>query len=159
MQVSVEGPFDIRLFHADYLVGTDGGNSTVRKWLNVGFDGFTYPESFLTLSTDYPIERHLPWLQQVNYVTDQPKWCVLLKVPGQWRVLVSQDAGASDADVTSDARKDAVFAELLGTNVEVTTNHRTCYRVHQRVAKAFRRGRVILAGDAAHLTIRWAGSA
>lgn len=131
----------------------------MRKWLNVGFDGFTYPESFLTLSTDYPIERHLPWWQQVNYVTDRPKWWVLLKVPGQWRVLVPQDAGASDADVTSDARKDAVFAELLGAKVEVTTNHRTCYRVHQRVAKAFRRGRVILAGDAANLTIRWAGSA
>lgn len=151
VHVSVEGPFNIRLFHADYLVGADGGNSTVRKWLNVGFDGFTYPESFLTLSTDYPIEEHLPWLQQVNYVTDQPKWWVLLKVPGLWRVLVPQDADASDADVTSDERKDAVFAELLGTNEKVPTYHRTCYRVHQRVAKTFRRGRVMLAGDAAHL--------
>jgi 3-(3-hydroxy-phenyl)propionate hydroxylase len=151
VQVAVEGPYDIRLFHADYLIGADGGNSTVRKWLNVGFDGFTYPESFLTLSTAYPIEQHLPWLQQVNYVTDQPNWWVLLRVPGLWRVLVPQKMETSDSDVTSDERKDAVFAALLRTNDVVETQHRTCYRVHQRVAKTFRRGRVLLAGDAAHL--------
>ncbi|AMO73435.1 FAD-dependent oxidoreductase [Sphingorhabdus sp. M41] len=151
VQAAVEGPLDIRLFQADYLVGADGGNSTVRKWLNVGFDGFTYPESFLTLSTAYPIEKHLPWLKQVNYVSDAPSWWVVLRVPGLWRVLVPQNIEASDNDVMSDARKDKVFSELLGTKDIIDTKHRTCYRVHQRVAKTFRSGRVMLAGDAAHL--------
>ena len=151
VQASVETKFDIRLYHADYLVGADGGNSMVRKWLNVGFDGFTYPESFLTLSTAYRIEDHLPWLQQVNYVTGRPDWWVLLRVPGLWRVLVPQHEVATDAEITSDARKDAVFRGLLKTDVPVETVHRTCYRVHQRVAKTFRVGRVLLTGDAAHL--------
>ncbi|MGF7153470.1 FAD-dependent oxidoreductase [Novosphingobium gossypii] len=151
VQVSVETPFDIKLFHADYLIGADGGNSTVRKWMGIGFDGFTYDETFLTLSTAYPIEEHLPWVKEVNYVSGDPFWCVLLKVPGLWRVLVPQKSGATTAEVTSDAAKDAVFAELLGVNTLVQTEHRTCYRVHQRVANSFRQGRIMLAGDSAHL--------
>jgi 3-(3-hydroxy-phenyl)propionate hydroxylase len=151
VHVSVETPFDIKLFSADYLIGADGGNSTVRKWLGIGFDGFTYPETFLTLSTGYPIDQHLPWLKEVNYVSGSPFWCVALRVPDQWRVLVPVNNSESDEEVTSDARKDAVFAQLLGTNVQVETTHRTRYRVHQRVATRFRQGRVLLVGDSAHL--------
>jgi 3-(3-hydroxy-phenyl)propionate hydroxylase len=76
---------------------------------------------------------------------------VLLRVPEQWRVLVPVKDSLSDEDVTSEARKDAVFSELLGANVPIETTHRTRYRVHQRVATSFRRGRVLLAGDSAHL--------
>lgn len=151
VHVSVETPFDIKLFSADYLIGADGGNSTVRKWLGIGFDGFTYPETFLTLSTGYPIDQHLPWLKEVNYVSGRPFWCVALRVPDQWRVLVPVSDTESDEDVTSDAKKDEVFAKLLGADVPVETTHRTRYRVHQRVATSFRQGRVLLVGDAAHL--------
>jgi 3-(3-hydroxy-phenyl)propionate hydroxylase len=56
-----------------------------------------------------------------------------------------------DATLLSDAYKDRVFAGLTGTTDSVTTHHRTLYRVHQRVAKSFRHGRVLLVGDAAHL--------
>ena len=151
VHISAETPYDIKLFSADYLIGADGGNSTVRKWLGIGFDGFTYPETFLTLSTEYPIEQHLPWLKEVNYVSGDPFWCVALRVPGQWRVLVPVSETESDADVTSDARKDDVFAQLLGANVPIETTHRTRYRVHQRVATSFRNRRILLVGDSAHL--------
>ena len=50
----------------------------------------------------------------------------------------------------SDRKKEAVFGGLIG-KPEVTTQHRTIYRVHQRVAKFFRQGRVCIIGDAAHL--------
>jgi 3-(3-hydroxy-phenyl)propionate hydroxylase len=77
---------------------------------------------------------------------------VLLRVPGLWRILLPQADDASSADVLSDERKDKVFRDLLGPDApEIKTEHRTVYRVHQRVAKSFREGRVLLAGDAAHL--------
>ena len=41
-----------------WLIGADGASSTVRKWTGIAFEGFTYPERFLTLSTDYPVEAH-----------------------------------------------------------------------------------------------------
>jgi 3-(3-hydroxy-phenyl)propionate hydroxylase len=125
----------------------------VRKWLGIEFEGFTYPEKFLTLSTDYPLDKHFDNLARVSYVADQTEWCVLLKVPSLWRVLVPAVESESDAELRSDAKKNAVFDGLLGAGMgaTITTYHRTVYRVHQRVAKSYRKGRAILAGDAAHL--------
>ncbi len=150
--VHVETPMEVKTYHTKYLVGADGASSTVRKWLRSEFDGFTYPEYFLTLSTQYPIEQHLPWLKGVNYVANPPAWSVILRVPKYWRILVPVSAETAEDDLLSDARKDAVFAQILGPDAPViTTHHRTVYRVHQRVTTKFRHGRVLLAGDAAHL--------
>jgi 3-(3-hydroxy-phenyl)propionate hydroxylase len=148
-----EAPLAIEHYRADYLLGTDGANSVVRKWLGIEFEGFTYPEKFLTLSTDYPLDKHFDNLARVSYVADQTEWCVLLKVPSLWRVLVPAVESESDAELRSDAKKNAVFDGLLGAGMgaTITTYHRTVYRVHQRVAKSYRKGRAILAGDAAHL--------
>lgn len=149
---TVETPMEIKIFRAAYLVGADGANSTTRKWLGTEFEGFTYPEHFLTLSTSYPIEQHLPWLEGVNYVAEPPKWCVVLRVPELWRILVPVRDAESEQSVLSDAQKDAVFRQLLGTEApQIATRHRTLYRVHQRVATSFHQGRVALIGDAAHL--------
>jgi 3-(3-hydroxy-phenyl)propionate hydroxylase len=148
---SVEGPYDIQHFRADWLIGADGANSIVRKWLNIEFDGFTYPEKFLCLTTDTELGDHLPELAHVNYVSDPDEWLVLLRVPKLWRVLIPADEQSSDEALVSDANKDAVFDRLTGNGAAVNTFHRTLYRVHQRVAKKFVDGRVMLIGDAAHL--------
>jgi 3-(3-hydroxy-phenyl)propionate hydroxylase len=148
-----EAPLEIETWRADYLIGADGANSIVRKWLNVPFEGFTYPEKFLTLSTEYPLERDIPNLAGVNYVADPDEWCVLLKVPQFWRVLVPVTDDRSDEDVVSDANKTEIFTRLIGRDAaeKLETAHRTIYRVHQRVAERYREGRVVLVGDAAHL--------
>lgn len=146
----VETPTAVETIEADYLIGADGASSIVRKWLGTEFDGFTYPEKFLCLTTDTPIEDAMAGLAAVNYVSDPAEWLVLLRVPTLWRVLLP----ANDESVeylTSDAKKNDVFDRLVGNGAAVQTFHRTIYRVHQRVAKSFQTGRVFLAGDAAHL--------
>lgn len=149
--VQIEGPISIEPIRADYVIAADGANSTLRKWTGVEFKGFTYPERFLTLSTRYPIEQHFKDLANVNYVSDRDEWCVLLRVPDFWRVLVPTDIEASEGSLLSNEKKDAVFGGLLGSGIDIETCHRTLYRVHQRVAQGFRQGRILLAGDAAHL--------
>ncbi|WP_033926143.1 FAD-dependent oxidoreductase [Sphingomonas sp. 35-24ZXX] len=150
VDVFLESPMGIEKVRADYLIGADGASSIARKWLNIEFDGFTYPERFLTLSTDYPIEQAMQGVAYVNYVSDPDEWLVLLRVPKLWRVLVP--AQESDPQtLLSDATKNAVFDRIMGDGAQVRTEHRTIYRVHQRVAKKFRDGRVMLVGDAAHL--------
>lgn len=141
----------ISRLRCDFLVGADGANSIVRKWLGIEFDGFTYPERFLCLSTDLELADHLPNLALVNYVSDPYEWLVLLRVPSLWRVLVPTDGAMSDDELRSDAIKNGIFDRLVGDGASVKTEHRTLYRVHQRVAKSFREGRVMLVGDAAHL--------
>ena len=149
--VSLETPTDIRAVRADYVIGADGASSIVRKWLGIGFDGFTYPEKILCLTTRTPLEDYLPGLAPVNYLSDPEEWLVLLRVPTLWRVLLPADDLDSSIDLRSDAKKNDVFDRLTGDGAAVETFHRTIYRVHQRVAKQFQLGRIFLMGDAAHL--------
>lgn len=149
--VHIESPTAIEHVRGRFLVACDGANSVIRKWMGIEFDGFTYEEKFLCLSTTAPVEQSLGDICNVNYMADPDEWLVLLRAPTAWRVLVPAAAESTDADLLSDARKDEVFARLLGTNEPIETSHRTIYRMHQRVARRFRDGRVVLVGDAAHL--------
>jgi 3-(3-hydroxy-phenyl)propionate hydroxylase len=151
--LKVETPYEILTYVADYVIAADGANSLARKLLGIAFDGFTYPEKFLTLSTSWPIEEAMAGLAYVNYVADPEEWCVLLRVPEFWRVLVPADKDEADGALLADDKKTRVFERLVGgaSAEALHTDHRTIYRVHQRVATTYRGGRVLLAGDAAHL--------
>ena len=149
--VAVETPYAIEKYRADYLIAADGANSIIRKWLGVEFAGFTYPEKFLTLSTEYSLEKHFENLSYVNYIADPEEWLVLLRVPSMWRVLVPVFQEADDEEILSDHRKNRIFDGIMQDGAAVETQHRTIYRVHQRVVRKFNHGRTLLIGDAAHL--------
>ena len=151
VSVALEHMTGIKQIRCQYLIGADGANSIVRKWMGIDFDGFTYPEKFLCLSTEFPVESKVPDLAMVNYISDSDEWLVLLRVPNLWRVLVPALGEETDAYLLSDEKKTKVFDGILGDGAEIETRHRTIYRVHQRVAKTFRDGRIALIGDAAHL--------
>ncbi len=149
--VKVRNLGNFRKLNCRFLVGADGANSIVRKLLGLGFDGFTYKEKFLTLSTEYSVAEHFENLAYVNYVSDPKHWFVLLKAPSAWRILVPVDEKIEDDFILSDNYIASVFQEILKTNEQVCTVHRTIYRVHQRVVTKMTHGRVLLAGDSAHL--------
>ncbi|MGW5415810.1 FAD-dependent oxidoreductase [Actinomadura geliboluensis] len=134
-------------FRADWLIGADGAGSAVRRSLRVGFAGITYPERFLVASTRTPVEELLPGIAAVNYVFDPGEWLVLLRTPDHWRVLFPTPDG------TPDGRELARLPERLRGVADAPWDvaHASLYRVHQRVAATFRAGRVLLAGDAAHV--------
>ena len=135
----------------DYLIGADGAWSAVRRSVGIEFEGYTYPERFLVISTDFEYANHLPKLSYVNYCSDPKEWCVLLRVPTLWRVLFPTRPEESDEEVLTDEAVQARLQNLLAQPEPYKTIHRTLYKVHQRVAKEFRRGRVLLAGDSAHI--------
>ncbi|MEO1595980.1 MAG: NAD(P)/FAD-dependent oxidoreductase [Pseudomonadota bacterium] len=148
--LALETPVAIEKVRARYVIAADGGNSITRKWLGATFDGFTYPEKFLCLSTERDLAGDIPGLAYVNYVSDPEEWLVLLRTPNVWRVLVPVDATSDDALLLADSTRDDVFARLIG-EPQVPTTHRTIYRVHQRVVERFCHDRICLVGDAAHL--------
>ena len=147
----VETPTAVEKYRARYLIGADGANSIARKVLGLDFPGWTHADKFLCLSTAHPLERYFDNLCYVNYISDPLEWTVLLRVPSLWRILVPADPALSDETLLSDDYKNAVFHRLVGQDLAVTTQHRTIYRVHQRVVSQFAVGRVCLVGDAAHL--------
>ena len=142
---------ELQTLQAGYLVGADGAWSAVRQSLGIEFEGFTYPERFLVVSTAFEFADHLPQLSYVNYVSDPQEWCVLLRVPTLWRVLFPTRADETDESVMTDESIQNRLQNLLPQSAPYVCEHRTLYKVHQRVAKEFRRGRVILAGDSAHI--------
>ncbi|MEI7738652.1 MAG: NAD(P)/FAD-dependent oxidoreductase [Betaproteobacteria bacterium] len=142
---------ETQLFKGEYLIGADGAWSSVRTSLGIEFEGFTYPERFLVISTTFPYEKHLPKLSFVNYCSDPIEWCVLLKVPSLWRVLFPTKVDESDEDVLSDSSVQSRLQHLLPQPNDYQADHRTLYKIHQRVAKSFRQNRIFLAGDAAHI--------
>ena len=85
--VAFETPYAIEKIRTRYVIAADGGNSVIRKWLGAEFDGFTYPEKFLCLSTETELADHIDDLVYVNYVADPEEWLVLLRVPSVWRIL------------------------------------------------------------------------
>jgi 3-(3-hydroxy-phenyl)propionate hydroxylase len=151
VQVAFTQADETRTMQADYLIGADGAWSAVRRSLNIGFEGFTYPERFLVVSTAFEYADHLPRLSYVNYCSDPHEWCVLLRVPTLWRVLFPTKAEETDEAVLTDESVQARLQNLLPQAQAYVTQHRTLYKVHQRVAQRFRHGRVVLAGDAAHI--------
>lgn len=139
---------------ADYLVGCDGGRSATRKGLGIAFEGFTYEERFLVLTT--PHDFFARDFRVRNYVLDPSQWCALFKVPhdgppGLWRIVFPAPAADSGTDALSDAYVSAQMVGLEPALGLADITHRNIYAVNQRVAAAFRKGRVFLAGDAAHV--------
>jgi len=151
VEVKVKVLDETQLFKGEYLIGADGAWSSVRTSLGIEFEGFTYPERFLVISTTFPYEKHLPKLSFVNYCSDPIEWCVLLKVPSLWRVLFPTKVDESDEDVMSDSSVQSRLQHLLPQPNDYQADHRTLYKIHQRVAKSFRQNRIFLAGDAAHI--------
>jgi len=133
-----------------FLIGADGSRSTVRSVMGVPFEGITYEEKFVSISTPYPIEQILTDIAYVNYIADPDEWLVLLRVPGLWRILIPASADADNDALLSDASVAAIFDRIV-PGVAVETNFRKIYKVHQRVAQTFHKGRMLLVGDAAHL--------
>ncbi len=148
--VTLETPTAMTRISAKYVIDAGGANSIIRKWLGVAFEGFTWAEKFLCLSTEHDLRRHIPDLAPVNYISDPEQWLVLLNVPGIWRILLPAAEETPDAELVSDRFKERFLDRLIG-DPAVATAHRTVYRVHQRVAERMDHGRIFLVGDAAHL--------
>ncbi len=134
-----------------YLVAADGAHSAVRQSLGVEFEGFTYPELFLIASTDFRFENALTDIAYVNYIADPQEWLVLLRVPDLWRVLVPAPENSDRAALLADESLQQVLQRVVRRAEPYRIAHRSIYHVHQKVAKSFRHGRVLLAGDAAHI--------
>jgi 2-polyprenyl-6-methoxyphenol hydroxylase-like FAD-dependent oxidoreductase len=134
-----------------WLIGADGARSDVRRSLDIEFEGFTWPDRYLVVSTPFDFHSVIPGLATVSYVADPRRWHFLLQIPGLWRVMFRIAAEESDELALSAEFVTALMAEVVPGIDRYEIAHTTLYRVHQRVAKTFRHRRAFLIGDAAHV--------
>jgi 3-(3-hydroxy-phenyl)propionate hydroxylase len=137
---------------ANYAVGADGAHSSVRQLLGMGFPGHSHDDLFLICDIrarlPFPRERRFffdpPWnpgRQVLVHPQPDDTWRIDWQVPSGTDVDVERASGALDRRIRQVVGKETDY-ELLWV---------TAYRFHQRLAPRFRVGRVLLAGDAAHL--------
>ncbi len=128
------------------MVGADGASSAVRKATGADFEGITYPERFLVVSTQEDLASVLPGIAAVNYVFDPDEWLVLLRTPEHWRILFPTDPDSPDEAETDPVRVQERLRGVADLGRDWDLLHASLYRVHQRVADRFRTGRVVLVG-------------
>jgi len=149
--IEVETPDGPQTLAGDFLIGADGGRSAVRNAAGIDFDGYTYPEHFLVAGTRYDFKRHMPGICSVNYTADPVEWYLLLEIPDMWRFIAPVDPAVEPSEAVKEQRIQDSLHNLLPRPEPYEILVKAIYRVHQRVAATYRKGRVFLAGDAAHL--------
>jgi 3-(3-hydroxy-phenyl)propionate hydroxylase len=139
-----------------YVIGADGGRSTVRRLADIEFEGFTWPERFIKIGTSFDFGATGRGFCTRNYFSDPKEWLNLFKVkgngpPGIWRGIMPVPPDESDEQALS---MDGIQRRLQGIHPRsggYEIPYHALYAVHQRVATTFNKGRVLLAGDAAHV--------
>jgi len=155
VEIDVETPDGKRKVAGSYLIGCEGGRSTVRKALDIEFEGYTHPERFMILTMTDNIGLRYPGCTR-NYISDPAAWFSVFKVSGDklgplWRVLSSTRPDQTDDELMNPDATERRLQGFMPQDGKYDVVHRNLYNVHQRVAASFRKGRVFLAGDAAHV--------
>ncbi|MDP9468995.1 MAG: FAD-dependent monooxygenase [Chloroflexota bacterium] len=147
-----ETTFGTDTLRVGYLVGADGAHSAVRRLLGAGFPGHSHPDLFLICD----IRAHLPFPHERRFFFDPPdnpgRQVLVHPQPDDtwridWQVPPSTDLDAERAGGGLDRR----IRAIVGATTPYELAWVTLYRFHQRLVERFRIGRVLLAGDAAHL--------
>src|SRR5215470_11661921 len=142
------GPQQLR---ARYVVGCDGARSSIRRSMGLAFEGLTYPETTLLVTTLFPFEEHLDGISNVSYCWKESGNFSLLKVPGRWRVSIYPDEDIPIEQQMTPQALDASLQVIVARPSAYDIAEQRPYRVHMRMVETYRRGRMLLAGDAAHL--------
>lgn len=141
-----DGQIDAKL-----MIGADGARSTVRKLCEFGFEGKTYPETTILATTTFPFEDHMEGLSNVNYVWTTGGTFSLLRLKSLWRCSLNPDEGETIEQALEPDSIERKLQRIVPSEAPYDKLQWRPYRVHMRIVDDYRRGRVVLAGDAAHI--------
>jgi 3-(3-hydroxy-phenyl)propionate hydroxylase len=152
--VNAEG--ETETLRGKYLIGTDGGRSAVRSLAEIAFEGFTWEERFIKIATSFDFGATGQGFCTRNYFSDPDEWLNLFKVkgygpPGIWRGVFPVPPTETDEEALSMAGIQRRLQGIYRKSGDYEIPYYALYAVHQRVAATFNKGRVLLAGDCAHV--------
>ncbi len=151
VRVFYETPAGSEQVTCDYLIGADGSRSEVRKSQKIEFQGFTYPEQFVTVSVPEDVDKIVPGMGHVCYIAHPTQWCALIHAPDYWRFLFPIPMETTKEEAFDDEFLEGRLQHLAPHQERYAIQLRTLYGVNQRVAETYRLGRILLAGDSAHV--------
>ena len=142
-------------FFARFVIACDGASSSVRKFLDIPFEGYTWSDwRFLAINIRYDFAKY--GYAAANHVLDPEDWAVIVRASnveeGLWRIAtgVRTDVPVEEIDKHLPTKLERLLPGPRPLEYEIVAVNP--YWAHERVAKTFRSGRVILCGDAAHVS-------
>lgn len=146
----VETPEGPRTFQSKYVVGCDGARSTVRKLLNIDYEGYTWSNRFVAANVYCDFDSL--GIDRAGFICDPNHMAMIAIIndKGLWRVCYQED-GALPAETFME-RLPQLFSHHVPAGVKYEVAAAQPYAIHQRCAASMREGRVLLAGDSAHCT-------
>ena len=151
VQVIAEMEGEKQQYAGAFAIGADGARSIVRQSLDFDFAGETYPKTSITVVVDFPFEKHVPDMLHVNYVWTKDDYYSLMRVKEYWRTGFSPHDDQTVEEALSDDNIQQHLNRILPMDKPFSVVHRAAYTIQRRVAPSFQEGRIILAGDSAHL--------
>ena len=152
VSATVSTPTGTETISASYLIAADGARSICRKLTGMTFTGETYPETTILATTPYRFEDQLPGLSNVNYVWCEQGTFSLLRLPDIWRCSLYADPDESIEQALEPQAIERKLQRIVPRQQPYEVVEIRPYRVHRRLIDDYRAGRVLFAGDAAHLT-------
>ena len=145
---TAQGPEKI---FGQFLIAADGGNSPIREYLGLAFEGSTYPEKTVLVTTPFPFHEHIEGLSSVSYCWEEDGNFSLLQLPNQWRASLYFPENMSTDDALADQHIQKKLHDICPIEDSYEILDKRVYRVHQRIVSRYDHGRIALAGDAAHI--------
>lgn len=139
-------------YRARFAVGCDGASGMVRNLAGIAAEGSDYAHRVLRILTPRDLREVVPGLDGLGYLYDAAGSCSLLRMPEVWRLIFRVPPEMTDADAMEEAHVRARIARFLPGQDRLEIAGQDVYGVKRAMAVAYRAGRVLLAGDAAHLT-------
>ncbi len=154
VSLSIATPDGLQTLETDWLVGCDGGRSTVREALGLALEGSSYAERWLIADL---IGRRDPF-RHTRTFCDPVRPTIRLPGPqATVRYEFMLHPGEEAESVLDEAQLRSWIRAREPSDADITLLRKVVYTFHARVATRWRAGRVLLAGDAAHLTPPFAG--
>ena len=142
---TAQGPEKI---FGQFLIAADGGNSPIREYLGLAFEGSTYPEKTVLVTTPFPFHEHIEGLSSVSYCWEEDGNFSLLQLPNQWRASLYFPENMSTDDALADQHIQKKLHDICPIEDSYEILDKRVYRVHQRIVSRYDHGRIALAGDA-----------
>jgi 2-polyprenyl-6-methoxyphenol hydroxylase-like FAD-dependent oxidoreductase len=138
-----------RTIRANWVIGCDGGHSLVREQAGIPFEGGAYEESFILadVEMDWPLDR-----DEVNLFYSEKGLMVVAPLPGnRFRIVATMLQAAAQPSIADFA---SILNERGPENGPMSIRRMlwsSRFHIEHRLAKTLRQGRILLAGDAAHV--------
>lgn len=152
VEVEAESQEGAETIKAKWVIGADGGRSGVRKAIGQELIGYTWPDRFVATNMRFDFAGH-GWHPTSNLIIDNQYGAIIARLTrdGQWRVTFHEDANLPVQGIRErifDYYRKVLPNEGEGAQLDLFST----YSMHQRCVEKMRVGRVLLAGDSAHVT-------